>query len=213
MTTTEPAPVRSMGHLAFYYRPGLEEAARVLLTDLGCELVDNGYAPGQDGFSSALLDGPRANHADNLVYLGRMSEEQLRAEDALEKSLAQLGMADAWRDISDIPESRPHFGIRFHTMEALEEALLRVHEHAEPGGPLAGHVRFRNLRARPGLDADTDARIEASPVFQGDEKAGYTDYLVQCFIRNDLFGNLTSAGTIELDYAFPRFFERVPRFG
>lgn len=213
MTTTEPAPVRSLGHLALYYRPGLEEAARVLLTDLGCELVENGYAPGEDGFCSALLDGPRANHGDNLVYISGMQEEQLRVEDALEKALAQLGMADSWRDMAGIPEARPHFGIRFHTLEALEEALLAIERHAEPGEPLAGHVRFRNYRARPGLDAETDARIAASPVFRGDEKPGYTDYLVQCFVRTDLFGNLTSAGTIELDYAFPRFFERVPRFG
>ncbi len=213
MTTTESMPVRSLGHLALYYRPGSEEAARVLLTDIGCELVDNGYAPGRDGFCSALLDGPRATHSDNLVYLARMQDEQLRAEDALEKSLAQLGMAESWRDISEVPEVRPHFGIRFHTMEALEDSLQAIEAHAAPDGPLAGRVQVRKFRARPGLDAEEDARMAASPAFRGDEKPAFTDHLVQCFVRTDLFGNLTSGGTIELDYAFPRFFERVPSFG
>ncbi len=202
-----------MGHLALYYRPGHEVAARVLLTDIGCDLVDNGWAPGRDGFCTALLDGPSATHSDNLVYLSKMHEEQVRLEEALEESLDRLGMGDSWWDISEAPEIRPHFGIRFHTMESLEESLRAIERHAAPGGPLDGHVRIRKFKARPGLDAETDARMAASPVFAGDEKPGFADYLVQCFVRTDLFGNLTSAGLIELDYAFPRFFERIPSFG
>jgi hypothetical protein len=202
-----------MGHLALYYRPGHEKPARVLLTDIGCELVDNGYAPGRDGFCSALLDGPRATHSDNLVYLAKMHDEQLRVEEALEASLAQLGMDESWRGISEMPEFRPHFGIRFHTMEALEASLQAIEADAAPGGPLDGHVQVRKFKARPGLDAETDARMASSPAFRGDEEPAFGDYLVQCFVRTGLFGNLTSGGMIELDYAFPRFFEKVPSFG
>ncbi len=213
MTRAATVPARSMGHLALYYMPGCEEAARTLLTDLGCELVDNGPAPGRDGFSSALLDGPRATHCDNLVYLARMHDEQLRVEKALEESLAQLGLYESWRDISEWPEIRPHFGIRFHTMEALEASLLAIEGHAEPGGPLDGHVRVRKFKARPSLDPDTDERIRVSPAFHGDERPAFVDFLVQCFVRTNVFGNLTSGGLIELDFAFPRFLEGVPSYG
>jgi len=213
MNPAEVTPTRSLGHLALYYRPGVEEAARTLLSDLGCQLVDNGRAPGRDGFATVLLDGARATHCDNLVYIAKMHEEQLQVEKALEETLRQLGLDESWRGISDEPEFRPHLGIRFHTMEALEESLLAVESHAAPGGPLDGHVSVRKFKARPGLDAATDARMAASPAFTGDERPAFVDHLVQCFVRNDLFGNLTSGGVIELDYAFPPFLERVPSFG
>jgi hypothetical protein len=202
-----------MGHLALYYWPGHEHAARTLFSDIGCELVDNGWAPGRDGFCTAVFDEPTANHSDNLVYLSKMHEEQVRVEKVLAETLAGLGMGESWRDISESPEIRPHFGIRFHRMEALEGSLLALERDASPGGPLDGHVKIRKFRARPGLDASVDARMAASPAFRGDERPGFADHLVQCFVRTDLFGNLTSAGLIELDYAFPPFFERVPSFG
>ena len=65
---------RVLGHLALYYRPGCEGAARTLLTDLGCELVDNGPRPGEDGFASALLDPSTADHHDNVVYVAGMGD-------------------------------------------------------------------------------------------------------------------------------------------
>jgi hypothetical protein len=213
MTEVRPPLTRSMGHLALYYLPGHELAARTLLTDIGCALVDNGWAPGQDGFCTAVFDEPTATHSDNLVYLSKMHDDQERIEKALGQTLDQLGIGESWRDISESPEIRPHFGIRYHTMEALEGSLLALERDASAGGPLQGHVKIRKFRARPGLDAATDARMAASPAFQGDERPGFADYLVQCFIRTDLFGNLTSAGLIELDYAFPLFFERIPTFG
>ena len=213
MTQAPTTVTRSMGHLALYYWPGHEMAARTLFTDIGCALVDNGWAPGRDGFCTAVFDEPTATHSDNLVYLSKMHDEQVRLEKALGQTLDELGMGETWQDISESPEIRPHFGIRFHTMETLEESLMALERDASTGGPLQGHVKILKFRARPGLDADTDARMAASPAFQGDERPGFADYLVQGFIRTDLFGNLTSAGLIELDYAFPRFFERVPTFG
>ena len=204
---------RSMGHLALYYLPGHERAARTLLADIGCALVDNGWAPGRDGFCSAVLDEPTATHSDNLVYLSKMHDEQVRIEKALGETLDQLGVGQSWRGISESPEIRPHFGIRYHSMEALEGSLLALERDASTGGPLEGHVKILRFRARPGLDSAVDARMAASPAFVGDERPGFADYLVQCFIRTNLFGNLTSAGLIELDYAFPPFFERTPTFG
>jgi hypothetical protein len=213
MTQPLTTLTRSMGHLALYYRPGHELAARTLLADIGCALVDNGWAPGRDGFCTAVLDEPTATHIDNLVYLSKMHDEQVRIEQAFGETLDQLGMGESWSDISSSPEIRPHFGIRFQTMEALEGSLLALERDASTGGPLHGHVKILKFRARPGLDSATDARMDASPAFLGDERPGFADYLAQCFIRTDLFGNLTSAGLIELDYAFPPFFERVPTFG
>ncbi|WP_157488967.1 hypothetical protein [Pseudofrankia sp. DC12] len=200
---------RTLGHLALYYVPGLEEPARTLLRDLGLSLVDNG----PPGFCSALLDEDSANHHDNLLYLAQMTDahwaleqklrEQLRGGEAADAYLEQIGM---W------PEVAPHFGVKFQSLETLEETLRTLERDIAPGGPLHGHAQLRKFRARPGLDTEVDARMAASPAFTGDEHTAFADHIIQCFVRTDLFGLLSSAATIELDYAFGPFFQRVPTF-
>ena len=204
---------RVLGHLALYYRPGTEEAARTLLTDLGCELVDNGPRPGEDGFASAVLDMATADHHDGVIYVAQMGDAQW----ALEQQVDALMATDEGRALADRvaewPESAPHAGIVYDSLDELEAALSRLDEHTAPGGPLEGHVRVVRFRARPGLDPDVDARMAASPVFTDDDRPAFGDHIVQCFVHTDLFGSLTSARVIELDFAFPPFYERVPTFG
>ena len=207
------APTKVLGHLALYYRPGEEDAARTLLTDLGCTLVDNGPRPGEDGFASALVDAGTANHHDNVVYVARMGDAQWALEQQLDDLLATPD-GDAYRErLAEWPEAAPHVGLKYESLEELEEVVQALEAHAAPGGPLEGRVAITRFHARPGLDPDTDARIAASPIFTGDDRPAFGDHIVQCFVRTDLFGALTSAATIELDYAFPPFYGRVPTFG
>lgn len=200
---------RRLGHTALYYRPGHEAAARRLFEDMGCRLVDNGPRPGEDGFCSVLLDGDTADHADNLLFLAAMGADQLQLEEAIQ-GLDAAALDDKLRDW---PEASSHIGIRFLTFEALEQALLAIERDAAPGGVLDGHVQLTKFTVRPGLDAEVDARVAASPAFTGDERPAFVDHWVQCFVRTDLFGRLTSAQTIELDHVFEPFFAQVPKFG
>lgn len=206
-------PSRVLGHLALYYRPGEERAARTLLADLGCELIENGPRPGEDGFCSALVDEATANHHDNVVYVARMGDAQW----ALEQQIAEVlgsSTGGAYHDrMTEYPESAPHVGLKYASLDDLEEALVAIERDMAPGGPLDGHVSVTRYRARPGLDPDTDARMAASPVFADDDRPAFGDHIIQCFVRTDLFGALTSAATIELDYAFPPFYGQVPTFG
>jgi hypothetical protein len=204
---------RVLGHLALYYRPGCEVAARTLLTDLGCELVDNGPRPGEDGFASALLDPSTADHHDNVVYVAGMGDAQWALEQRIDALLdGDEGRALAER-VAAWPESAPHAGIVYDSLDELEATLQALDRHAATGGPLHGHVEVVRYRARPGLDDAVDARMAASPVFTDDDRPAFGDHIVQCFVHTDLFGSLTSARVIELDHAFPRFFEKVPTFG
>jgi len=208
---------RTLGHLALYYVPGCEAPARRLLEDIGCTLVENGPAPGRDGFCTVLLDGATANHADNLLFLAPMSAEQQALETAIESGLGGDGVSalGAFRDRQrNGPESASHLGIRFATMDALEETLAAIARDVAPGGPLAGHVELTKYAARPGLDPAVDARMAASPAFTGDERPAFADHWVQCFAKSDLFGMLSSARTIELDFVFEPFYDHLPpRFG
>ena len=221
MTTTTPddrptegtRPAKVLGHLALYYRPGEERAARTLISDLGCELVENGPRPGEDGFCSALVDGATANHHDNVVYVAAMGEAQWALEQRLDALLA-TDDGRAFRDrMGEWPESAPHAGLKYESLDDLEATVLALQEHAAAGGPLEGRVTVTRYRARPGLDAEVDARMAASPVFTDQDRPAFGDHIVQVFVRTDLFGALTSASTIELDYAFPPFFGRIPTFG
>jgi len=217
--THKMTALRTIGHTALYYRPGSEAAARRLFTDIGCTLVDNGPDPGSDGFCSALIDGDTATHADNIVFLSKMSAEQAALEEAITTALglgsdaADPAFAGLEDKLASSPEVGSHIGIRFASFEALEDALAAVEHDAAPGGVLEGHVRLTKYRARPGLDAGVDARMAASPAFGGGERPAFADHWVQCFVRTDLFGLLTSARTIELDYVFDPFFGQVPSFG
>ena len=135
--TTDTPPdrrgARVLGHLALYYRPGEEAAARTLLTDLGCELVDNGPRPGEDGFASALVDGATANHHDNVVYLARMGEAQWELEQQVAEMLAGPAGADFHDRMAEWPESAPHVGLKYESLDDLEAAVLAVEGHAARG--------------------------------------------------------------------------------
>jgi hypothetical protein len=210
---TGTTSARVLGHLALYYRPGEQAAARTLLTDLGCALLDNGPRPGDDGFCSALVDDATANHHDNVVYLAAMGEAQWALEQRVADVLSSEAGAAFHERMVEWPESAPHVGLKYGSLDDLERAVLAVEGHAAPGGPLDGRVTVARFRARPGLDAATDARMAASPVFADDDRVAFGDHIVQVFVRTTLFGALTSATTIELDYAFEPFYDRVPTFG
>ena len=108
-----------LGHLALYYRPGEEAAARTLFTDLGCELVDNGPRPGDDGFCSAVVDGATANHHDNVVYLARMGEAQWE----LEQRVAELLGGPAGADFHAGFGGMPHFFVMSSQPQLIDSFL------------------------------------------------------------------------------------------
>src|SRR3954471_9281063 len=77
-----------LGHLALHYMPGDEHKARRLLELFGCTLVDNGPAPGKDGFCTVLVNGDDANYADNIMFLSSVTPEQEALESAIRAALA-----------------------------------------------------------------------------------------------------------------------------
>jgi hypothetical protein len=208
----------TLGHVALHYLPGDEAAARLLLQHLGCTLVDNGPKPGEDGFCTVLVDGASANYADNIMFLSRAGDAQLALEQAIRESL-RIGTDDVHPSVAafgdrrrDAPESSSHLGLRFATLEALEDALGAIERDAQPGGPLAGRVEVTKYPPRAGVDAAIDARIAASPLFDGTQPPSFAKDWVQCFVKTDLFGYgiLAFGQTIELDYVFDRFFAGPP---
>ncbi len=210
-----------LGHLALHYRPGDERPARRLLELFGCTLVDNGPAPGSDGFCTVLVDQATRNHADNIMFLSRMGDDQLHLEDAIRSRLhvGGEGVDPAVARFLDkrrtAPESSSHIGFRYRSFESLEQVLADLHAAGAPGGELEGRIEVTRYRARPGLDPAVDERMAASPAFDGTETPAFADYWVQCFVSTDLcgFGILAFGQTFELDFVFDPFFSQPPTFG
>jgi hypothetical protein len=210
--------LRTIGHLALHYRPGDEQGARRFLELCGCTLIDNGPSPGKDGFCSVLIDGSTASHAENLMFLSPVGQAQVALEEAIARGL-RIGTPDedpaaaAFKTSKyEKPESSAHIGIRYQSFEALEDVVQALEKAAMPGGELAGRLEITKFKAPPGLDAEVDRRVSASPIFQGDELPSFAKWWVQIFVRTDLFahGLLSFGQTIELDYVFEPFFSHLP---
>ena len=165
-----------LGHLALHYAPGDEAPARRLLELLGCTLVDNGPRPGEDGFCTVLLDGSTATHAENLMFLSPMSSQQVQLESALAGSLG-MGSDDEDPAVASFvaahtrwPESAAHIGIRYTSLDELEDVVVAVEAAGGPGGELEGRVgvtRFRPRRGSTRRSTRGSARRRSSPTVTG----------------------------------------------
>lgn len=212
---------RQFGHLALQYMPGDEAPARQLLQLLGCTLVDNGPDPGRDGFCTVLVNAADANHADNIFFLGKVSDHQLPIEQAIRDALgvdaaapSEL-VANYRARVLAAPESISHIGIRYGSFAELERVLHAVEAATAPGGALAGRAALVKYRARPDVDPVADETMAASSAFTGEERPAFANGWVQCFVRTDVlgFGILALGHTFELDFVFDSFFDAPPSFG
>src|SRR4051794_19308951 len=135
-----------LGHLALHYMPGDEQKARRLLELFGCTLVDNGPAPGKDGFCTVLVNGDGANYADNIMFLSSVTPEQEAVENAIRAALAigepgEDAAVGKFRESMLVkPESSSHIGIRFQRLGELERRLAGIETAGAPRGGLQGPV-------------------------------------------------------------------------
>lgn len=216
----------ALGHLALKYGPGDEKQARRLLELLGCTLIDNGAAPGKDGFCTVLVNSTDANYADNIIFLSQMTPEHEAVENAVRAALrpGELDEDPAvtkYRNrIAEKPESVSHIGIRYRTLQELEQVLAAIETATAPGGELEGRASLVKYRPRPGGHSDRDDAavaelVAASPAFSGEEPDSFAPHWIQCFVSTDLcgFGILAFGSLFEIDYVFDPFFAEPPTFG
>lgn len=214
-----------LGHLALHYLPGDEHKARRLLALMGCTLVDNGPSPGSDGFCTVLINDADANYADNIMFLSAVTPEQASVENAIRTAL-HANEPDENPAVSKFrasmvakPESASHIGLRFHTLEKLEQVLAAIDAATAPGGELEGRAQLVKFSPRAGDDptafASVGERVAASPAFSGHELPSFAPYWIQCFVTTDLcgFGILAFGSIFELDYVFDPFLREPPTFG
>jgi hypothetical protein len=168
-----------------------------------------------------LVNATDANHADNIFFLGKVSDAQLAIEHAVRDAFAldtdaPSPLVTALRErVVVAPESTSHLGIRYRSFDELERVLIAIEDATAPGGLLHGRATLVKYKARPGVDPAADETIAASAAFSGEERPAFANGWIQCFVRTDLlgFGLLSLGSTFELDYVFDSFFVEPPSFG
>lgn len=204
-------PGCSLGHLALHYgRPEDGPAAARLLRLLGLVETQVLLLPDGTTFHRFVVDGVHHRRADGIVYLSCAPAPQRALTAALREALgvgtaAEHPAVAGMRAMLDAdPEASFHLGFLLSSLETLEEVMLGVQAAAADDPELAGRVRVRLNRARPGEPA-VDARLDASPLFAEITRYAYGTGGVQAFVETDLLvaGALGEGMVLELDYVFP----------
>jgi len=204
-------PGKTLGHVALNYRPGDGLRAARLFELIGCQVTDTGMRIEGNPFYVVRIDDRAPNPSDSILFLGVAAQQQLAFEAAAEKALG-IGTAAEDPAVAQYRADRDaepellgtHFGIRYDALEAMEAAVAAVQAECRRDAGFGDRVQIHLLRAKRGVEAAIDARMDTSPIFAAADRSCFVDYGVQAFLRTDLVaGSLFTFGhTIELDYVF-----------
>jgi hypothetical protein len=176
---------RALNHVELVYAPGERALARAVFELLGCGIHDSGGP-----FLSAKIQADSDDLVNNAMYASEVTDEQWALEQALQTAVHDGALRDPSAGyvahFQAHPQRSCHFGIRYPTAEALDEALDRI-EHVEDIVP------------------DLKGRVSVSGVFRPGDPGSYTDTMTQAFIHTDVMasGLLTFGQHIELQWQVP----------
>jgi hypothetical protein len=200
--------VKSLGHLALHYRHKDDgPAATKLLDMLGFARMSS---PAGYPFYHYVVDSDHAYIGDGILYVMEQPEALRELNEAIQESLkvGQPGEHPVVAKVKAAQDSDPeydlHLGVLYESLEAVEDAVLKVQDAIANDPDLRGRAKVILNRARPGND-EVDARMDSSPIFGGVDRYTYGHHGIQAFIETDLFvaGALGNQFVFELDYVFP----------
>lgn len=121
-----------LNHFEAVYRPGDRGHAREFLTALGLYVEDYSHSdPASDKMLGIHFNPEDRDATNNLIFLHKMSEPQAKFDALLRAKLAgDAELAEAHgqfqETVTRYPGATPHFGIRYRSMEALDEVMDRL---------------------------------------------------------------------------------------
>ena len=205
-------PSSSYGHLAMQY-PTPEDGPKAakLLDALGFHLSYSTDETPTGDFWHFVLDPSAEGGTDRIVYLMATPEPVRAVYKAIRETVGNSDEVKALRAAqAEDPELCFHAAVVVHSLEELEEMVLRVRALAEKDPELKDRVRITLNRARPGTP-DVDARMDASPIFADVTRYTYGRNGIQIFVETDLLlgGPLGDNWVFEFDYVFPGYKENI----
>jgi hypothetical protein len=206
--------VKSLGHLALHYRTKEDGPAAAKLLDLlGFARMSS---PAGYPFYHYVVDSRRAYDGDGILYVMEQPEALRELNEAIQDAL-KVGKPGEHPVVAKVkaaqdadPEFDLHLGVLYESLEAVEEAILRVKDAIANDADLRGRAKIILNRARPGND-QVDARMDSSPIYGDVSRYTYGHHGIQAFVETDLFiaGALGNQFVFELDYVFPGFKDNI----
>lgn len=120
-----------LNHCEAVYRPGDRQLAVEFLTALGLYIEDYSAEPGSDKMLGIQFEPSDLDATNNIIFLHRMSPTQAAFDEMLQARLVDdAALADAYGQFLDTvkkyPGGTPHFGIRYRSVKALDQAIQRL---------------------------------------------------------------------------------------
>lgn len=209
--STVRAAAQTISHVNLHYpRPEDGPAAALLLETAGLVKTQEMELPQGGIFYRFTTNVLAPNGGDNIVYLSPLPSATAALLAAAREALgfgteSEHPAVGAYRmaQAAD-PEFDFHVGFLHDSLDELEERYMALKALAAEDARFAGRLKFLVNRAQPG-DADIDARLDASPVYQGVTRYTYGRNGVQAFCEIDLIvdGPLGGGVVLEFDYIFP----------
>lgn len=210
-STVRAAATQTISHVNLHYpRPEDGPAAALLLETAGLVKTQEMELPQGGTFYRFTTNALAPNGGDNIVYLSALPGATAALLAAAREALgfgteSEHPAVAAYRTAQAAdPEFDFHVGFLHGSLDELEERYMALKALATEDARFAGRLKFLVNRAQPG-DADIDARLDASPVYQGVTRYTYGRNGVQAFCETDLIvdGPLGGGVVLEFDYIFP----------
>lgn len=175
--TTHSSTARALSHFETVYRPGDRDRVKALFDALGLQVAEMGkYVAG------LIPQRAGANPLENAVFASEITPEHWEFEQVLAEELRRPHLASRsaayLRQLKTTPQSRPHFGIAFSSLDDWTAAVAKA-------------------RSMIASDQDLQGRAELSSEFRPGSPGAQTDFLYHAFIHTDIIGTgLLSLGLI-----------------
>jgi hypothetical protein len=182
---SQPGQPRHLNHIEMVHAPGERHLAIRVFELLGGRLSvsTSGTPIALDVASQLVGNFPH----DNAIYVSEVTPEQWEFEQSLRETLQKDGRLRSLHEnylanVRDQPQKSFHFGIRFESLEALEERVEAINES--------------------GVDTDLKGRMVVSGVYR---PGTYTTSMTQAFVWTDIVasGLLLTGQHIELQWRLP----------
>ncbi|MBM4406795.1 MAG: hypothetical protein FJ039_11595 [Chloroflexi bacterium] len=147
---------RLLNHVEMLHQPGERQLARKLYEALGCTVTDRGSRT-----FSAHVAPEHPDMQNNVLYCSEVSPQQWRLEQEMRKAMgSRAGLEKAFaayeRKLTHAPHGITHFGIRYPSVERLEEVVKDFDKRLDPA------VRRRTRLVRVFRPGDKDAISSAT---------------------------------------------------
>lgn len=121
-----------LNHLEAVYRPGDRQLAREFLTALGLHVQDFSYSePDATQMLAIHFEPADKDSTNNIIFLHQMSPPQAAFDEQLRSALANNATLTDAKELFDetirkYPGGTPHFGVRYRSMEELDQVVERL---------------------------------------------------------------------------------------